>query len=81
MTKDIHAQGSADGLVTAPMGIGDPSSEKRHAVLPELVEGSDTVSCGLAPSQGTGLVGAGTGDAARGHRLHNKVGDCKIVAC
>ena len=41
MAEEINAQGPVDGLVAAPVLVGDVGTEERHQVLPELVEGGD----------------------------------------
>lgn len=77
MADDVHTESSRDGLVATPVGIGYPGTEKRHAVLPELVEGRDTEGRGLALTESTRLLRAGSGVGTIWERLHNEVGDCK----
>ena len=43
MTEDGNGDGHTDGLVSSPVLVGNPGTEKWYTVYPEGVEGVDTV--------------------------------------
>jgi hypothetical protein len=78
VSDNVDAQGVADGLVTAPVLVGNVGTEKGHEVLPELVEGGDSGRGSLAHAEGTGLLRVGTGRGALRERLLDKVCDLEM---
>ena len=56
MAEEGDAYGDTNGLETTPEGVCDVSTEKRHDVDPEGVEGGETCRSLLTEPKGTGLA-------------------------
>lgn len=75
VADDIDTKGIADGLVTAPVLVGNERSEEGHEILPELVESSDTSRSSLTHTKDTRLFIISTSCRALRERLLDEVGD------
>lgn len=77
MADDGNKDSDANSLVSAPVGVGDPSADKRRHVDPERVEGGQTGRSTLVHAKSSRLAirTTGTGAGSRRERLLNKVGE------
>ena len=56
MADDSDGKREVDGVETSKVGIGNPCTNERGEVNPELIERGDTGGSTLTHSQGTGLA-------------------------